>query len=525
MKTSQGESAAETAAENYLRNLAAMGKPEDDFSAGITWLFCRDGSLTCKTENGQWLVGNSLPMRTAERMLRDLDVSESVSCFLDVPHAAFLKLALGRLQPNQAIIAVVPDEVRLTLLLHCEDFSADIERNRLCFAAGEEWPARLCEIFSDHPGLPTPSTFIRTSLTEDGALQEMIAKAQTVFATENVRRKKAMAEQLRATNAAPSNNNKSLCVISPSMFRLWDFSAAVLAKMLVAKRFDPDNPASASPLALAIAAKECDAIVAANIARADGVFPMDRPWITWITRAIIPSYISGTPDQLLLADPAWQTAARQAGWPVGNIAVAGWPPASSPRALGKDLVVIADTVPVEAEPEHFELSSHALLWETIRLGLEKNPFDLRDNPGAYLFDLLKRCNVSADGLDQVLFIEKLIVPAYQQAIGRLLVRSELPVRFFGRGWGQLAEFAPYAGAEITSKSAFDHALAQARVLVHISPMNTAHPISAMGLPVLYSAGADEAIFLRHVTGAAADQLRIPPASSHPICAELIYSRI
>ena len=124
------------ATENFSRNIAAMANPRLPSSPEVTWLPGRDGSLTCKMEDGHWLIGNSLPRRTAERMLRNLNISHAICSFLDVPHAAFLRTALDRLRQQQAIIAIVPDAARLLILLHCEDFSADIRSHRLWFATG-----------------------------------------------------------------------------------------------------------------------------------------------------------------------------------------------------------------------------------------------------------------------------------------------------------------------------------------------------------------------------------------------------
>src|SRR5207237_7717084 len=101
----------------------------------------------------------------------------------------------------------------------------------------------------------------------------LIAPAQQIFADENARRGGAIQLIRDRWKPAKRTSVRRLCVIAPSHFRLWDDAGFSLMEcfgndQVTAVRFDPDNPASASPVAFASAASECEAVVAPNTARA-----------------------------------------------------------------------------------------------------------------------------------------------------------------------------------------------------------------------------------------------------------------
>lgn len=534
--------AEESARINRSANTDALLKTQPDFSArlpeiqDVFWLRARDGSLSCKLADGQWLAGNSLPRRTAAYMLRELQVSHVVSCFLDVPHAAFLREALDRLRAGQSIIAVVPDLEQMAILLHCEDFSTEITGHRLWLAAGNDWSAQLTEIFHQWPGLPTPNSFIKTPLTPQPLLQQMIETAQQCFTAETRNRTEAIAELIRREKNR-AGDKKRVCLIAPSTFRLWDPGAEVLAKITATAEanviaphiLDTDLPTSASPLALALAASNCDAVLSANISRANaqGIVPMDTPWITWLTHPNIPQYTGAPNDRLLLADPAWKSRARQIGWPADRLCIAGWPQRSrstGPRATGHGLGLIIDTRVVEPSRD-FELSSQSLLWETIRRRLMEDPFDLNEEPASYLSHWLARCNVPPGDLDQQLFIEQLIVPAYHQSLANLLMNEKIPLRIHGHGWQDIPEFAPAALGPIADSDSFDTAVSGAQALLHPWPVRHAHPIDAVGKPVLRSAGKTRTKFLGEAGKICRGEFAPPEAVNSPLSLSLLIPSI
>ena len=87
-----------------------------------------------------------------------------------------------------------------------------------------------------------------------------------------------------------------------------------------------DEPLHGSPLAMLAAAVGCNALVTAEIARADltDLLPQNMPWITWLTTSRIPAFAAAGPnDALLLADAEWRSRAIDAGWPADRVEVAG----------------------------------------------------------------------------------------------------------------------------------------------------------------------------------------------------------
>jgi hypothetical protein len=283
-------------------------------------------------------------------------------------------------------------------------------------------------------------------------------------------------------------------------FRLWnDIGHAMLqatqgidaAETVV---FDADSPTSSSPLALLKAASSCDVILTANTARTDlpGVLPESLPWITWITQPRIPSAaLAASNDYLIVTDPALRDAAVRAGWPEARVCLGNWPqvqpaaPTARPAGAGC-LAIIADTFPLDTPPDLMDYSSHGLLWEYIREELTRNPFALRDDLDGYLATRMAKINIAHANFPRARFIDKLIVPAYQQGLARVLLRGGLPLRLFGAGWDALDEFKPHAAGAISSRQQLQDIAAASAALIHVWPFTLSHPIDALGVPVLTS---------------------------------------
>lgn len=472
----------------------------------VSWVYGRDGSLTAMDDAGRWWTGCSLPRRAAEEMLKSLEPSGTVGCFLSPTHARQLRAAFDRLRRDQAIIAVIPEELTLRVALHCGDFSTEIRARRLVFACGRSWDQELAAIFRDHPGLPVPSQFIRTALLNDESLEPLIAAAQKVIAAETNRRAEMIgAIRERAKSRSSSSSFESshptgqICVIAPSLVRLWNVGGVALGETLrndgetIFAQLDPDQPGSASPLALAAAAEESDAVVAADVSRSSlpNVVSLEVPWITWITAGHIPEpEPAAIADALLLADPSWMTAALRAGWRRDRIALAGWPTLAATESDGnpaeKVLAFLCDTAPLEPTEKVKDFSSHGLLWEAIFEELTSNPFAVGSNPNDYLSRRMRKLEIPDEGFDRALFIEKLILPAYQQGIVRLLIGAGIPVRIHGRGWREMPEFADFSAGTIDSLQDLRRAAASATALLHPSPLPHAHPVEALGRAVVRS---------------------------------------
>ena len=298
-----------------------------------------------------------------------------------------------------------------------------------------------------------------------------------------------------------------------------------------------DEPLNGSPLAMLSAAAECNAMVTADVARADmkDLLPRDLPWITWVTRPRVPAFAAAGPkDSLVVADAAWKPLALEAGWPADRVELARWPDlaticavdaGSANDALGAEqtasgLAIIADTWPLDPPNRLDDFSSQRLLWNSIRRELEAEPLILAGvDPGGYLDERLKQFSVSGEGLDLGLFVERLIVPCYGQGIARLLLGAGLPLRLFGRGWDELPEFAPRASGPVRSRAALQQAVAAAAALVHVWPTTHAHPVESAGRPVVRPLNRRTDTFIR----AAVDALK--PAASRSMATALCSGRL
>jgi hypothetical protein len=539
--------AANAAARNYQLNLSALLGSQADLAAALApevpeaeWLLGRDGALTARVDGGWW-SGCSLPLRAAQTLLEKLELGAVVSCFLSPTHAAQLRVTLDRLSASQAIVAVVPDAADLGLMLACDCFEAEIRGGRLWFVSGERWPEELERLLAANDGLPTPGQFIRTALVEAERLNEMIRAAQEVFSRELNRRGDVVRTLL--TNSRPVQGGR-VCVVAPGAFRLWDDAGGVLAMIAEQQGWtsiDPDDPRGASPVSLARAAAGCEVVVLANASRAD--LPADLSGetkvVSWVTGQAIPRFVGqGTADRLLVADPLRRAAVIAAGWPADRVVVAGWPlgwQALSPGlGLHNDedrservcpchpdafLAIIADTAPIAA-PD-FELSSQNILWESIRREIAADPFGVGADVEAYLALWLTRVGIGDEAVDRAAFIQRLILPAYQQGLARWLMEAGVPVRLFGRGWDVVDGFAACHAGEITDRAGLRRAIQCSAALVHVWPGNGVHPIDATGRPVLRRASKTRELWTAEAKRMSKGEGRAPAAGGPELSAGLI----
>ena len=503
--------ASASADRNFASNLQALRRTQpaliDDLPSlapNVEWVFARDGSLTAMEEGGRWWAGCSIPARAAEFMLRKAELPGTVICFLYPLHAGQIRVALDRMLPNQALLALTPSWRTLGIILACEDFSVEIKAHRLYFAAGEQWEAALDRLLEANLGLPTPTQFIRPILADCAPADALVAPAQKVFADHSTRRAQKV-KILRQSWKPPGL--RRICLVAPSHFRLWDDIGAALAGALEDRaegisisHFDPDDPASASPAAMAAAAAECDAIITPNSSRADlpDLVPDAMPWATWLTVPRIPSpEKAGENDTLLVADPHWKELALQHGWNAERVFIAGWPPVRirsgdeetlSPgvfrMAREPSLAIIADTRPLDPPPRVVEYSSHRLLWEAIRGQLLQDPFALAASADDFLSDCMRRGRVEEEGFDRALFLDGIVLPAWQQGVARALLRARVAIKLYGHAWNELDEFRTAAQGPLRTREQLRHAVKSAEALIHIWPIAHAHPIESAGKPIL-----------------------------------------
>jgi hypothetical protein len=522
--------AAAQAARNWAANLRGLAVAQPGFADRVQslavageWLFARDGSLTLQPTPGEWLGGCSIPYRACAVMLKTLDPRGTIQCFLAAAHAAEVKAALERLTAQQAVLVLQPQAGLIRTILACEDFTAALADHRLFFVTGDAWQDDLRRLFADRPGLPAPQQFIKLPTLAAELADPLIAGASAVFTAVNADR----AERIRVLRDAPrtSRTTDTIAVIAGSKFGLWDDSGATLASALLPsdainlRRLDCDSPLLAGPLATAEHCSKASVLVTADVARCDfpDVLSRDLPWVTWVTRGRIPSPAAAGPrDALLVADPAWCDLAIASGWNAERVDVAGFPmmtPSLHDRAFD-GWTVLADTTPMQQPKALKEFSSHQLLWESIHHQLIRDPFAL-DDIASFLHRHCRQQNVDEATLDRRMFIESLLVPAYQQGLVRALIQARVSVRLFGGGWEQIDDFRLHAAGPIRDRSALADALASSRRLIHVWPSTAIHPIFATGLPVLRRRVSPLDAFVRDAKSgqiSAASPVSVPPIS-------------
>ena len=496
-------SAQRSAAANWSANWAAIQvsqpkllEPPGVLPAEMQWVWGRDGALTAMTD-GRWWAGCSLPLRAAQFMLRKADLSCKALCYLSPVHAAQIRATLDAMKSGQAIIALVRDQQTLHMLLTGADFSADIARHRLSFTVGADWEIQLHDLLASQSGLATPTSFFRPITADVSPAEEMIGPAQAVFARCNADRAKKCQELRSHWHPRQVHN---ICVVAPTQFRLWDDTGEALAKIFAdapagieVLRFDPDDPASSSPLALATAAAKSDAMVTPNMSRADfpDLAPMEMPWATWLTTPRVPAPEQvGPHDSLLVADPAWRQLAIGKGWNPQYVTVACWPEMDVPRGLNtgvfapSTLAIICDTQPLAPPASVEQYSSHRLLWEAIADELLNDPFALGDSPEQYLEQRLRQSPVETEHFNRSVFLDGVISHAYQQGLARLLIHERLPLQLHGVGWSDIEGFGANARGPIENRTQFAAAVAASTALIHVWPGHGAHAISSNAKPLL-----------------------------------------
>lgn len=488
------------AQENWDANLAALAiwqpsvvvEAVDSPAANLVWVFGRDGYLTAKDPLGRWWAGCSLPKRAGMTMLKKLDLRGVVGCLLAPTHAGQVTAALDKILPRQAIVVIHPDLESVRVLLGCCDFSAEIARHRLWFAVGESWPMMLSQLFADQPGLATPCQFIRTPATNDDLIQKLIPIAERAFNECNADR--AMQLGRMASEASSiSVRSRRLLVLAGSHFRLWDDAGATLLAATHGSdeetiHLDPDNPAQASALGLALASQGCGGVVVPNRSRSElpAVLPSSISVCTWVTQPRLPAFdVNHSNDGLLLADETWMDAAKSLGWPENRLKIAGWPIVPASPGPEKSLALIADTFTLETPVKALESSSHHVLWELIRADLSSDPFSMGTDVAGFIHRRMAKLGISQEGLDESMFIDKLVMPAYQQGLARLLLEAGLPLKVFGKGWDALPRLGSVWGGRVDTREQFRVAAQSASVLIYPWPNRVRHEIDAMGRTVLF----------------------------------------
>jgi hypothetical protein len=292
--------------------------------------------------------------------------------------------------------------------------------------------------------------------------------------------------------------------------------------------FDPDYPLTAGPLALAETAVDADALVAADLFRADlpNVISPKTAWLTWVTRnRIAPPDPQSNRDRLLLADPAKKDEAIKAGWPAPRIHIAAWPqivPQSTGSVSPPVLALFTDTRPIEIPKTVEEFSSQLLLWEFIEDELTRDPQALGDDPDRYLDSRMSRFNIRDENFDRALFHDRLIAPAYKRGLATLLVKNGIRVALFGRGWSEIPELKSNAMGEISNLHDLTLAVSQSRAILQPFPRQNVPP-AALPLHIVQTDGVHPSRLIGRIRQALSDITAPPGPASSILNADLIAS--
>lgn len=531
----EGRTRASRAARvNFLNNLTALRRTQPDVCAlvgdenpedsRVEFAYGRDGALTARRE-GRWVGDCSVPRAAAGELFKTLSPRGKVVCLVGPSQAAQVHIVLDRAAPTGAVICLVPNVMALRHVLHCGDFSCELATNRLWFAAGDQWGGMLEGLFRRYPGLPIPSQFVRTTVTADATGGSLIEATQGIFSAEAARRQ-ALANTRHGTwRARTAGAPPRIGVVAPSQFRLWDGASTILRDCVTGafegvRVHDTDDPLSASPLGLALAAEEMDVLFLANRTRGDlgGLIPEQTRCVTWWTTSLAPMASTHVNDVLVVADGAWADMVVKSGWDARQVKVAHWPTLDhqAPAATDAPLVMIADTSPIETEPA-MELSSHRLLWQAIAAELAKDPFALGDDPAKYLKQRRARMNIKEEGFDTARFFNGVILLAYQQGMARMLIAACLPLQLYGEGWDRIADFASHAKGTVRSREEMVKAAEGACGLVHAWPGLGAHEIDSLGRPVLRRPGRRREAFVREARAMTTSAVP-PPHPTQPLTA-------
>jgi hypothetical protein len=184
------------------------------------------------------------------------------------------------------------------------------------------------------------------------------------------------------------------------------------------------------------------------------------------------------------------------------------------------LGLVADTRLVELPEAVRGYSSRRLLWELIEAEIRDDP-TVVDDAAAYVAERAGRLNVDPLEIDVGLFVESLVLPAYAQALARLLIGAALPIRLWGQGWDEMDEFHPFAAGPVPDAATLRSAVAASTALVRPTPGRDWHPAASCARPTLSAAGRTAAAYVAQ----AAVLLRSAPTTTSPIASQTVTAAV
>ncbi|MFN4242248.1 MAG: hypothetical protein ACK4PI_03320 [Tepidisphaerales bacterium] len=462
----------------------------------------RDGSPTlrqaCGGGVGAWWKGCSVPRAASLAMLESFEPSSTVACFLHPMHPAAVLVALEMLGPRQALIVLLGPGEQLPLWLMPLDFRRPLQEHRLFFA---RHPDDIRTLLSRHEGLPLPGQFIRTPAIDDETCRQVIEQCQSVFAEVHHARH-AVLHTLHTRPASRTRPPRRAIVGQPAGFRLWDDAADTLRQVVCSldglhvQPWPFEDPLHTAPLDLARRTEGADVVLLADLFRADlgGQLPPTCPLVTWTTQPRPVSWPTGGDDWALAATSAARSALLQSGWPAERVLDADWPslPVAPPPLAVRTVGLLADTQPVRLPPAVEEYSSHRLLWEHAEAAIRTDPAVVGEDAIAYVEQLRAALSIDPAAFPLDLFVQRLVIPAWQHSVARHLVAGGFRVHIHGHGWDRLGELSeqlhPAWRGPLDTADALVRAAGPLTHLVRPMPLPGNDPLRRLGRPVLQVLG-------------------------------------
>lgn len=473
----------------------------------LEWIYARDGTLSARHVDGQWLSSVSIPQRAAQKMLGKAIVSGSSAVMLAPTHAQQIRVMLDRMTKQQVLIVIIPGEYIAGTILACHDFSADIRAQRLWLALGPDWPEELHAILDTHEGIAPPSMMIRVPGLNADAVERVQKHCETMLARHSTTHRTQLG-LLQAKPRYPQLPPKKVCVIG-GPFKLWDDAAFLLAKAskeldLESNVLDSSLGTQSSALLLARTVDGCDAVVTANLARTDlpQVAPHDVPWVTWVTNNRIPrNEPAARLDRLVVAHASQIAAAVDAGWPATSVSVGQEPIRCGSTRRSALPAIIADlprlTMPRSVE----EMSSQRLVWDRVEHEVKRNPFCIGAQPSEYLCRIAQEIGLSRSSFPLELFQSSLLVPLFMRSLATVLASRGVKFAIYGDGWDAVPEVADRWKGTIETEAAFAEAVESTSILLDVWPGMSTHPARRAGKPMLKPWGRDLTSVLREINRA------------------------
>ncbi len=499
------------AAQNFESNKAAIESvwPRTILSVPETlpeleWLYARDGSLSGKHIDGQWIGQVSVPAKAARKMLGQVIVSGSSAVLLAPTHAQQIRTVLDRMSVQQVLMVIIPGEYIAGTILSCADFSAEIRARRLWLACGPDWLEEITAILESQDGIAPASMMIRVPGLNAGAVERVLKPCEALL-IRNTRTHSTQLGLVYSKPQSPKKPPKKVCVVS-GPFKLWDDAShqlenAIASADVEAVIVDSSIPTQSSALKVARSADGCDAILTANVSRTDlpMVAPHNVPWITWVTNNRIPRHDpAATSDRLIVSEPTQVRLAIEAGWKESSILVGQEPIRTKTTSRNALPAIFADLEPIVMPRSIEEMSSQRLVWERIEHDVGRNPLCIGASPVEYIYRVAEQIGLARNGMPIDTIRSELLVPQFMRSLAKCLKAANVKFKIYGRGWDAIPEVATCWAGPIIDGDSLAKALTATSAILDVWPGDATHPARRSGRTMIRPWGKESATLLREI---------------------------